>query len=147
MMLSDARKAVSGPEDFKVDLSGKKVLLVEDNALNREIATDILSEQGLEIEEAVNGIDAVKHVKERGTDYYDFVLMDIQMPLMDGFEATREIRKLPDAENLPIIALSANAFEEDKKKSLEAGMNAHVSKPIVISDLIAALAKFTKQGG
>ena len=146
MLLADTKDVipVSQPEAIPVNLFGKKVLLVEDNELNREIATEILEEQGLVIEEAVNGIDAVKHIKERGTDYYDFILMDIQMPLMDGFEATKEIRKLPGADSLPIIALSANAFEEDKKKSIEAGMNDHVSKPIVISELINAIARFVK---
>ena len=143
-LLTDAAGTAAKAEHTAVDLSGKRVLLVEDNELNREIATEILEEQGLTIETAVNGVDAVSRVRERGADHYDFILMDIQMPLMDGFTATAEIRKLPGTEKLPIIALSANAFEEDRAKSLAAGMNAHVAKPIVIADLIAALAGFVK---
>ena len=140
--LADEQAALSGAngEDY-VDLSGKKVLLVEDNELNREIATDILDEQGLTVETAVNGVEAVKIIKEKGPDYYDFVLMDIQMPIMNGYETTAKIRKMPGALDLPIIALSANAFEEDKMKSLDAGMNDHVSKPIVVSELMAALKR------
>ncbi|MBO2517486.1 MAG: hybrid sensor histidine kinase/response regulator, partial [Clostridiales bacterium] len=145
LQLTDEQAGAAKTGEIAVDLAGKKVLLVEDNELNREIATDILTEQGVLIEEAVNGIDAVEHVKQQGADHYDFVLMDIQMPLMDGFEATAQIRKLPGAAKLPIIALSANAFEEDKIKSIEAGMNDHVAKPIVISELMAAIARLVKE--
>lgn len=129
--------------EMKIDeekLIGKKLLLVEDNELNREISEQILQERGLVIETAVDGLDAVNRIKEKGVDYYDFILMDIQMPVMDGYEATSEIRKLPGAEKLPIAAFSANAFEEDKKRSLEAGMNIHVAKPINIKELTRSLA-------
>ena len=121
-------------------LVGKRLLLVEDNELNREISEQILQERGLVIETAVDGADALALVKEKGVSYYDFILMDIQMPVMDGYEATREIRKLPGAEKLPIAAFSANAFEEDKKRSVEAGMNIHVAKPINIKELTRSLA-------
>ena len=125
-----------------VDFNGKKVLLVEDNELNREIALDILENEGILVETAVNGEEAVRAVSEKGTDYYDFVLMDIQMPVMNGYEATTKIRKLyPDAV-LPIIALSANAFEEDRQKSIAAGMNDHVAKPIKVDELKSVMAKF-----
>lgn len=129
--------------ELKIDeekLVGKRLLLVEDNELNREISEQILQERGLIIETAVDGKDALDQVKEKGANYYDFILMDIQMPVMDGYESTREIRKLPDAEKLPIAAFSANAFEEDRKRSIEAGMNIHVAKPINIKELTRSLA-------
>ena len=123
-----------------VDLCGKKVLIVEDNELNREIETYILQEKGMITETAVNGKEAVKTISARGIDYYDLVLMDIQMPIMDGYEATGLIRKLYPEKSIPIIALSANAFEEDKQKSRAAGMNAHVAKPIDIDELTDVIA-------
>lgn len=123
------------------DFEGRKVLLVEDNEMNREIATEILQETGLMVETAEDGAIAVKKVADNGAGYYDFILMDIQMPVMDGYEATAEIRKLPDGDKVAIIALSANAFKEDIDKSLAAGMNAHVSKPINIKELFETLAE------
>ena len=125
-----------------IALEGKRALLVEDNDLNREIATDMLNDHGVIVDEAESGPEAIRRVTEHGATYYDFVLMDIQMPMMDGYEATAQIRKLPGADKLPIIALSANAFDEDKRRSIEAGMNDHVSKPIVISKLMATLGKY-----
>ena len=109
---------------------GLRALLVEDNEMNREIAAEILEETGLELETAEDGAIAVGMVSEKGTGYYDFILMDIQMPVMDGFEATAKIRELPGGSDIPIIALSANAFKEDVDRSLAAGMNAHAVKPI-----------------
>ena len=126
----------------ELELSGKKALLVEDNELNREIAVAILETCGLELETAENGKEAIASVMAHDPLYYDFVLMDIQMPVMDGYEATREIRKQVPSLKAPIIALSANAFEEDKKKSLDAGMNDHIAKPINVQELITTLAKF-----
>ena len=126
----------------EIDLSGKKALLVEDNELNREIAEAILEIYGLELETAENGKEAVDTVLNHGPNYYDFILMDIQMPIMDGYEATRQIRTKIPSLKAPIIALSANAFEEDKKKSYDAGMDDHIAKPIDIDELIHALAKF-----
>ena len=112
--------------------------------MNREIATEILEEAGLSVDTAEDGAFAVQAVKEKGTDYYDFVLMDIQMPVMDGYEATRRIRALENAwqANLPIIAMTANAFESDRQDALAAGMNEHLTKPIEIEKLKATLAEF-----
>lgn len=123
----------------EISFDGQKVLLVEDNEMNREIATEILEEAGLSIDTAEDGAIAVRKVMEKGTSYYDFILMDIQMPVMDGYEATAEIRKLPGADKVPIIALSANAFKEDTDRSLAAGMNAHVAKPIDVKTLFKTI--------
>ncbi len=123
----------------EISFDGQKVLLVEDNEMNREIATEILEEAGLSIDTAEDGAIAVRKVMEKGTSYYDFILMDIQMPVMDGYEATAEIRKLPGADKVPIIALSANAFKEDTDRSLAAGMNAHVAKPIDVKTLFETI--------
>ena len=132
------------PGDISFSFDNKKVLLVEDNEMNREIATEILEEAGLLVDTAEDGEFAVKEVAEKGADYYDFVLMDIQMPVMDGYTATKEIRKLPDGDKATIIALSANAFEEDVQKSLEAGMNAHVAKPIDVKALFETMQSLVK---
>ena len=115
-----------------VRLDGMKVLLVEDNEMNREIAEEILSENGMIIDTAEDGDIAVDKVRNAVPGQYDLILMDVQMPRMNGYEATRAIRALEDPEkaSLPIIAMTANAFEEDKKKVLDAGMNAHLAKPI-----------------
>lgn len=122
-------------------IAGKKVLLVEDNELNREIACEILSEFELEVDQACDGSEAVEILKKTGPDYYDLVFMDIQMPVMNGFEATKAIRAFPDPgyKDLPIVAMTANAFEEDRKNALASGMNGHLSKPIDIDELTAAL--------
>ena len=116
------------------DYSGKRVLLVEDNELNREIATAILEETGVTVDVAEDGDVAVATIDKAPSDQYDLVFMDVQMPKMDGYTATREIRTLPDNKkaNIPIIAMTANAFEEDKRKSYESGMNGHIVKPIGI---------------
>ena len=104
---------------------------MEDNELNSEITMEILSESGMTVDAVENGAVAVKRLKRKGVDTYDLILMDIQMPVMDGYEATRIIRnKIRGGSEIPIIALSANAFERDKINSLRAGMNAHLSKPI-----------------
>jgi CheY-like chemotaxis protein len=128
-----------GPKE--VSLSGKRVLLVEDNEFNREIAVEILAEVGILIDEAEDGSIAVDMLRQQGAGYYDLVLMDIQMPIMDGYTATRTIRAFEDdgLASIPIIAVSANAFEEDKQKSLEAGMNAHIAKPIDVDKLMETL--------
>lgn len=123
------------------DFSGKRLLLVEDNELNREIATEILKEVGFEIEAAENGEAAVQMVSEAQPGYYELVLMDIQMPVMDGYEAARAIRKLPVPElaSIPIVAMTANAFDEDKKQAFDSGMNAHIAKPIDVDKLLEIL--------
>ena len=125
-------------------LDGKRILLVEDNEMNREIAKDILEDYGMIVDEAFDGVMAVDTLKEKGPVYYDMVFMDVQMPRMDGYEATRTIRKLPDErfKDLLIIAMTANAFEEDKRAALDATMNAHLAKPLNIRDLLTTIVDF-----
>ncbi|MDE6030473.1 MAG: response regulator, partial [Oscillospiraceae bacterium] len=115
-----------------VVLKGKRILLAEDNEINSEIAQALLAEEGFIVEAASDGDMAVEMIKEHEAGYYDFVLMDIQMPRMDGYEATRAIRALEDKNRagVPIIALSANTYAEDQKRSIEAGMDGHSPKPI-----------------
>ena len=122
-------------------LSGKRILLAEDNELNREIAIEILQEAGLLVECAENGQQACDMVSQSEPGYYDLVLMDIQMPIMDGYAATRVIRAMenPALASLPIIAMTANAFEEDRERALEAGMNGHLAKPIDLEKMMALL--------
>ena len=128
----------------ETDFSGKRILLVEDNELNREIAQAILEETGFTVECAPDGTDAVDMVRRAEEHYYDAVLMDVQMPVMDGYEATRTIRALPrqDVKNLPIIAMTANAMEEDKETALKNGMNAHIAKPLNIELFLSILGKY-----
>jgi two-component system sensor histidine kinase/response regulator len=123
---------------------GKRILVVEDNDLNREIAYELLQETGAEIETACDGQEAVNKVSDSPEGYYDFIIMDIQMPVMDGLEATRQIRLLDrqDIKDLPIVAMSANAFAEDVRLSLEAGMNEHIAKPIEIDRLYSVMGKW-----
>jgi signal transduction histidine kinase/DNA-binding response OmpR family regulator len=123
-------------------LKDKKILLVDDSALNLKIAVLLLREQGAAVDTASNGKVAVDMVREKGSDHYDFVVMDVQMPVMDGYEATAAIRKLPGGDKLKIVAFSANAFEEDKEKSLRAGMNGHLSKPLKIKEFLYELQRF-----
>ena len=122
---------------------GKKVLLVEDNELNREIATAIMEEIGLDVDCVEDGTDAVNIMSSAEGRKYDLIFMDIQMPKMDGYTATREIRTLndPKCANIPIIAMTANAFEEDRKKAIKAGMNAHIAKPISADIILENLEK------
>ena len=132
-------------EEEPVSFEGFKILVVEDNELNLEISKDILESAGVVVESAEDGSIAVDRLKEKGPDYYDCILMDIQMPVMDGFEATRTIRQMFPDKRIPIIALSANAFDEDRRKSFEAGMDGHLAKPIVIAQLEDALKKFLRR--
>ena len=120
-----------------LDFSGKKVLVVEDNGLNMEIIHTILEDYGIKVYEAYNGKEALDCMIKSQPGDYDFILMDIMMPVMDGLKASREIRKIDrdDCRSIPIIAMSANAFDEDVKRSLASGMNGHLSKPINISRL------------
>ena len=127
------------PEDIK----GKRMLVAEDNELNAEITLTVLKEKGLLVERAANGKECVEMLKEKPADYYDMILMDIQMPEMDGYQATEMIRNLGNSRAaVPIVAMTANAFEEDRQKALDAGMNAHVSKPVDMNVLFRVMAKF-----
>ena len=123
------------------EMKGKRILVVEDNELNREIATEILMESGIEVKTANDGTVAVEMVKESEPGYYDLILMDVQMPVMDGYEATGKIRSIenPELANIPIVAMTANAFEEDKKEAIKAGMNAHIAKPLELDKLFDTL--------
>ena len=125
------------------DFRGRYILLVEDNELNSEIAVEILNEYGFLVDTAENGAEAVEKVKNSKPGNYDLVLMDVQMPVMNGYEATKQIRALdnPALAGITILAMTANAFDEDKKKALECGMDGFLSKPIVIEDLISILQK------
>lgn len=145
--MSELREVLTKPMDIKEETlqkterenrySGKKVLLVEDNELNREIATALLEEIGISVDCVEDGTDAVERMNEVDDDRYDLIFMDIQMPKMDGYMTTREICTLKNNKkaNIPIVAMTANAFEEDKEKSFKAGMNAHITKPIDIKIL------------
>ena len=149
--MSELREVLTKPMDIKEETlqkterenrySGKKVLLVEDNELNREIATALLEEIGISVDCVEDGTDAVERMNEVDDDRYDLIFMDIQMPKMDGYMTTREIRTLKNNNkaNIPIVAMTANAFEEDKEKSFKAGMNAHITKPIDIKIILAVL--------
>lgn len=133
----DAPEEAGGP-----DFTGKRVLLAEDNEISREAAI-ILSEAGFALETAVNGKEAADMVGASAPGYYDAVLMDIRMPVMNGYEVAREIRALGrgDTKTLPIIALSANAREEDKRMSMESGMDHHIAKPFDVAQLIATVSE------
>ena len=132
------------PEWTLADFGGKRILLVEDNELNREIAEMILKESGFLVDTAPDGTDAVDIMNKAEENYYDAILMDVQMPIMNGYEATRTIRRLPrnDVKGLPIIAMTANALEEDKEAALKNGMNAHIAKPLDMDIFISVLRKF-----
>ena len=126
------------------DFSGKRVLLVEDIELNREIAEVILTEAGFAVESAPDGTDAVEMVSKSEENYYDVILMDVQMPIMNGYEATRAIRNLSrkDVKKLPIIAMTANALEEDKEAAIKSGMNAHIAKPLDMDVFMSVLRQY-----
>lgn len=126
-----------------VDFAGKKVLLVEDNQLNQEIATTILREMGMVVEAVADGAIAVAKMKQASRGQYDLIFMDIQMPFMDGYEATRQIRMLPDDEiaSTPVIAMTANVFSADQERALSAGMNGYLTKPVDVKRLTAVLSE------
>ena len=133
--------ADGGERTGGVDLKGKRILLAEDNELNQEIAQAILEEAGFTLDVAENGEIAVQMMRHSEPGYYRLVLMDIQMPVMDGYAAAKAIRALPDQElaSVPILAMTANAFEEDKQAALKCGMNGHIAKPIHIGKLMETL--------
>ncbi len=135
-------------KEYLQELEGKRILLVEDNELNMEIATEILEMQGVKITKAFDGKQAVDIFRNSVEGYFDAILMDVQMPVMDGYEATSCIRKLPrrDAKSIVILAVTANAFADDIIQAEKAGMNEHISKPIDFKELQKALTKFMKKG-
>ena len=139
-----AKKHIEEPGTGNEILEGRNILLAEDNDLNAEIAEAILERAGLRIERVENGIQCVNRILKMPAGTYDMIFMDIQMPQMDGYKATQTIRNLPDKDKacIPIIAMTANAFAEDKKKTMEAGMNAHLSKPLNVPELMDTIRKF-----
>lgn len=152
LLLEKTEKTIGTLQKVDIQLpdsiKGKRILLVEDNQINRLIVLRILTSYGLIVEEAVNGREAVEKFNQSEAGYYALIFMDIQMPIMNGLEAARSIRKLkhPDASTIPVIALSANAFEEDTEESLKAGMQVHLAKPINLTDLKKVLCKYIDRG-
>ena len=138
------KKHIEEPGTGNEILEGRNILLAEDNDLNAEIAEAILERAGLRIERVENGIQCVNRILKMPAGTYDMIFMDIQMPEMDGYKATQAIRNLPDKDKacIPIIAMTANAFAEDKRKTMEAGMNAHLSKPLNVPELMDTIRKF-----
>ena len=130
----------------KILLKQRRILLVDDNQLNLEIETELLQEIGLTVDCAQNGQEAVEKVVRAPSDTYALILMDIQMPVMNGYDAACSIRSLPDPvrSHIPIIALSANAFDEDRRKSMESGMNAHMAKPLDITAFLELIVSIIK---
>ncbi len=144
----EARQSLSESGGQRWNFHGKRILLAEDNEINREIAMELLGMANLQIETVENGREAVDRFAETSPDYYDMILMDIQMPVMNGLEATRAIRALDcaDARDIPIVAMTANAFVEDVKNSLAAGMNAHIAKPLDMNQVYSTLDYFLGRG-
>ena len=147
--VKQAANAESGAvkaQDAAAPLNGKRVLLAEDNEMNTEIALILLKENGVEADCARNGKEALEKFKASAPGRYDAILMDIRMPVMDGYEATQKIRALPrpDAASVPIIAMSADAFEEDFRHAKEIGMNGYVTKPIDPGKLFETLSQLLK---
>ena len=147
LMRALGQKLTDAPQELlpekNADFKDRHILLVEDNELNREIAQEILREYGFRVDTAENGAAAVEKVSTAAPGSYDLVLMDVQMPVMDGYTATRQIRALenPALAGVPILAMTANAFDEDRRRAMESGMNGFLSKPIVIGDLVQELHK------
>ena len=130
-----------------IDVRGLHVLLAEDNDLNAEITEAILERAGIKTERVEDGIQCVNMIEKMPAGTYDMILMDIQMPKMNGYKATQAIRRLPDKDKacIPIIAMTANAFEEDKREAIAAGMNGHIAKPIQLDKLLSMLAEVIRQ--
>ena len=136
-------KRAADPAD-KESLRGTRILLTEDNDLNAEIATELLQEEGCTVDRAKDGVECVDMLEKAADGTYQIILMDVQMPVMNGYDAARKIRRLDDAQkaNIPIIAMTANAFSEDRQVALEAGMNDHIAKPIDMNILVPTLRKY-----
>ena len=145
---TNTRQLLEETHDYDANrFKGKRILLAEDNELNAEIAITILQEAGFEVEHAEDGVICVDMLEKADDDYYDLILMDIQMPNMDGYKATQTIRKFSNKKKAEIIivAMTANAFEEDKRNAYKAGMNWHIAKPIIVDELMSALAELLKE--
>ncbi len=140
----DTQPKHSTESNAKERLLGKRILLAEDNDLNAEIAMELLGEEGVQVDRAIDGVHCVEKIEQCPDGYYSMILMDIQMPNLDGYQTTQKIRKLQDKAkaNIPIVAMTANAFSEDKAKALDAGMNDHVAKPIDMNILIETMLKY-----
>ena len=138
------RRQQEEEEGGEIDLTGKRILLAEDNELNREIAEEVIGQTGVTVESVENGRKALERFEEMPEHYYDLIFMDIQMPVMNGYEATQAIRKLPrrDAAGIPIVAMTANAFAEDIQRSKNAGMNEHLTKPLDVGQLMKTLQRW-----
>ena len=141
---SDLQVKKANPEFDKSDLAGKRILLTEDNDLNAEIAMELLETEGFVVERAGDGVVCVEMMEKQPAGYYDMILMDIQMPIMDGYMATQKIRRLDDKikASIPIVAMTANAFAEDKERAIQSGMNDHVAKPIDMNILLKTIHKY-----
>ena len=141
------KKHVESSETGSKILEGRNILLAEDNDLNAEIAEAILEHAGLKIDRVEDGIQCVNKIMEMPAGTYDMILMDIQMPRMNGHKAAQAIRHLPDKDKacIPIIAMTANAFEEDKRDAVAAGMNGHIAKPIQVDNMLSILAEIIRQ--
>lgn len=135
------------PKDYALKFRGKRIFIAEDNDLNAEIAMEILKEAEFQVERASDGVECVSMLCKYEPQYYDLILMDIQMPFLDGYMATAKIRLLEDKNksSIPIIAMTAKAFEEDRKKTVEKGTNGFISKPVVIEKLFETLSQIIKQ--
>ncbi|MBQ3862261.1 MAG: response regulator, partial [Clostridia bacterium] len=154
LFMSELRSVLSEPfrpaekvrEDGTPDFSGKRILLTEDNEMNQMIAVEILKEYGFEIDIANDGEEAVEKMTSSPAGTYDIILMDVQMPRMDGYEASKLIRGLDDPKKagIPIVAVTANAFEEDRKVAMEAGMNGHLAKPYDIGEILRVLTEILR---
>ena len=141
------KKHIEEPGTGSEILEGRNILLAEDNDLNAEIAEAILESAGLKIERVEDGIQCVNRIEKMPADTYDMILMDIQMPQMDGYKATQAIRNLPDKDkaSIPIVAMTANAFEEDKRDAIAVGMNGHIAKPIQVDKMLSILSEVIRQ--
>ena len=140
------RNQISEQPDALKRMEGKRILLAEDNDLNAEIAIELLAEQKIIADRAMDGADCLDKLEKAASGYYDMILMDIQMPVMDGYDATARIRRMKDEEkaSIPIIAMTANAFAEDRQKAISTGMNDHVAKPIDMKVLLPVMAKYIR---
>ena len=136
-------KRAADPAD-RESLRGTRILLTEDNDLNAEIATELLQEEGCTVDRAKDGVECVDMLEKAANGTYQMILMDVQMPVMNGYDATKKIRRMDDPQkaNIPIVAMTANAFSEDKQVALDAGMNDHIAKPINMSVLVPTLRKY-----